>query len=196
VDPETADEPWGVFEAWLALARERGLVLPESMALATVGASGAPAARVVLYKGRSGAGLSFFTNYNSRKGAELKQNPRAAAVFHWPSLRRQVRIEGRVEKLAEEESDRYFATRPRESQLGAWASEQSQPLESRAQLRAALQRYSERYRGQAIPRPPHWGGYRLMADHFEFWLAHDARLNDRFAFSREGEGWARRLLAP
>jgi pyridoxamine 5'-phosphate oxidase len=151
---------------------------------------------VVLYKGRSGAGLSFFTNYNSRKGAELKQNPRAAAVFHWPSLRRQVRIEGRVEKLAEEESDRYFATRPRESQLGAWASEQSQPLESRAQLRAALQRYSERYRGQAIPRPPHWGGYRLMADHFEFWLAHDARLNDRFAFSREGEGWARRLLAP
>ncbi len=196
VTPDASDDPWNLFSEWYESAVQCGVPLPEAMTLATVGLDGRPAARVVLYKGRSGSGLRFFTNYLSRKGKELERCPYAALVFHWASEGHQVRIEGSIEKLAPEESDRYFATRPRESQLGAWASPQSEPVESRSALDDKLRLIAERFAVGSVPRPPHWGGYRLVPASFEFWTASEHRLNERWLFTRTGSVWRRSLLGP
>ena len=194
MDPALAHDPWPLFEHWFTEALS---VQPHSSAftLATVGPDGTPSARVVLYKGRSEAGLRFFTNYASRKGQELAQRPLAAAVFYWPLLHRQVRFEGVIEKLSDLESDEYFASRPRDSQLGAWASPQSQPL-ALGVLERRLEEARSRFEGGPVARPPHWGGYRLIPRSIEFWLPHEHRLNERWLFSRIGEGWERQALAP
>lgn len=194
MDPARTDEPWQLFEVWFAEAMS---AQPHASAftLATVGSEGRPSARVVLYKGRSAAGLRFFTNYTSRKGQELAERPLAAAVFYWPNLHRQVRFEGSIEKLSEEESNEYFASRPRDSQLGAWASPQSQPIE-RGELERRFEVERTRFVGGSVERPPYWGGYRLTPNLIEFWLPHEHRLNERWLFSRNEQGWLRRALAP
>jgi len=194
VDPAVADDPWQLFELWFS---EACSVQPhaDAFTLASVSAEGRPSARVVLYKGRSELGLRFFTNYTSRKGQELERVPFAAAVFYWPGLHRQIRFEGSIEKLAPDESDAYFAGRPRDSQLGAWASPQSQTLE-RGALERRLETERQRFAGDPVPRPPHWGGYRLTPSSIEFWLPHEHRLNERWLFSWDGAGWGRQALAP
>lgn len=205
MNPETHDEPLDVIDAWIAEAAALGVALPEAMTLATVSEEGAPSARIVLYKGRSGGaarpggsgdGLAFFTNYESRKARELEKLPRAALVFHWASLQRQVRVEGTVEKVSAEESDAYFATRPRESQLGAWASPQSESIDSREVLEEGYEEVERRFEGQTVPRPPHWGGYRVIAERVELWIGRGGRLHDRYLFVKTSAGWKRSLLAP
>ena len=196
VEAIESHDPWTVFEDWYRAASEARLPLPEALTLATVGLDGRPAARIVLYKGRSGAGLRFFSNYSSRKGKELARVPFAALVFHWAALGRQVRVEGAVEKLSPGESDAYFMSRPRDSQLGAWASPQSEALPSEEVLSARLVELRTRYAHGEVPRPPHWGGYRLLPERFEFWTAAEHRLNERVLFERDAESWRRTLLAP
>jgi pyridoxamine 5'-phosphate oxidase len=166
-----------------------------AMTLATADARGRPSARMVLLKGVDERGFLFFTNKDSRKGRELDANPFAALCIHWPASRQQVRAEGRVELASDAESDAYFATRPRESQLGAWASEQSAPLSSREVLEARVRELDARWQG-AIPRPPRWGGYRLVPDRIELWFAGPARLHDRFLYEREGAAWTMARLNP
>lgn len=194
MDPAFADDPWHVFDEWFTEALS---VQPHAHAftLATVADDGRPSARVVLYKGRSESGLRFFTNYTSRKARELADRPFAAAVFYWPNLHRQIRFEGSIEKLSEAESDEYFRGRPRDSQLGAWASPQSQPL-ARGALEIRMEAERSRFEGGPVARPPHWGGYRLTPSAIEFWLPHEHRLNERWLFSRNGDGWERQALAP
>lgn len=196
MQPEITADPLELLESWVEEAASAGLALPESMTLATVGADGRPSARVVLYKGLSEGGLRFFTNYQSRKGQELAHAKYAALVFHWAPLERQVRVEGTVEKLSPEESDAYFATRPRESQLGAWASPQSEPIESREELEQRVDELAKRYEGGPVPRPPHWGGYRVVPERIEVWIGRGARLHDRFRFTRAEQGWSHVRLAP
>ncbi len=196
MNPEATKDPLTLFDAWTSEAESRGLVLPEAMTLATVDEQGLPSARIVLYKGRSGEGLRFFTNYESRKGRELEQVPHAALVFHWASLERQIRVNGPVEKVSAEESDAYFASRPRESQLGAWASPQSSTIESRDELEAALEAVRARFGDGPVPRPPHWGGYRVLPSRMEFWVGRGARIHDRYLFVRTDSGWVRSRLAP
>lgn len=196
MDPETAVDPYALLDAWLGEAAAADTEYAPSMVLATVGESGRPSARVVFYRGRSGEALRFFTNYLSRKALELEQNPHAALVFHWALLRRQVRVEGRVARLGSEESDAYFRARPRESQLGAWASPQSQVVGSRADLEARYAEAEQHFAGGPVERPPHWGGYGLVPDHFEFWVGRDRRLHDRYGFARVSQGWNRERLAP
>jgi pyridoxamine 5'-phosphate oxidase len=165
-------------------------------ALATVDARGQPSARIVLVKTADARGFAFFTNRESRKGRELAENPRAALCFHWPAIGEQVRVEGEASLLGDEESDAYFATRPRESQIGAWASPQSTPLESRAALEAAVRATEARFAGREVPRPPFWGGYLLRPERFEFWISGEGRLHHRTVFERAGEGWRESLLNP
>ena len=167
-----------------------------AVALATADDSGAPSVRMVLLKAVDAAGFVFFTNYESRKARELSVNPRAALCFHWPTLGAQVRVEGGVERVTAAESEEYFATRPRESQLGAWASQQSRPLASPAALREEFERTSARFAGEPVPRPPVWGGYRVLPERIEFWHAGEHRLHDRVLYTREGEGWTLERLFP
>jgi len=167
-----------------------------AMTLATVGVEGRPTARMVLLKGADANGFVFFTNYESRKARELAANPYAALCLHWPGLKVQVRVEGPVERLTTAESDAYFATRARRSQLGAWASQQSAPLPGRAWLLARYLRESARYAGRDVPRPPHWGGYRLLAQRIEFWYDQAYRLHDRILYERCGDAWRTRRLYP
>ncbi len=192
---DLADDPIDQFAAWFAEA-EQSAPLADAMVLATADVDGAPAARFVLLKGFGPDGFEFHSDYRSPKAQQLDANPRAALVFWWRELGRQVRISGRVEKLGGEESDRYFQTRPRERQLGAWASHQSQPVESRERLDALVAAADERFAGAAPGRPPHWGGYRLLAEELEFWNQGEERLHDRFRYRRDGAGWSIERLSP
>ena len=167
-----------------------------AVALATADASGAPSVRMVLLKAVDGAGFVFFTNYESRKAAELAVNPRAALCFNWPTLGVQVRVEGGVERVTDPESEAYFATRARDSQLGAWASRQSRPLASPEALRAEFERAKVRFDGQTVPRPPVWGGLRVRPQRIEFWQSGEHRLHDRVLYTRQGEGWNIERLFP
>jgi pyridoxamine 5'-phosphate oxidase len=198
---ETLDEtkvdrdPVRQFEAWMREAIAAQVPEPTAMTLATADARGRPSARIVLLKGVDATGFVFFTNYASRKGHELEVNPWAALAFMWKELERQVRIEGRVEKVGVEESRAYYASRPLGSRIGAWASPQSQVLESRAWLE---RRWAElaRQHGEAPDCPPHWGGYRVVPTHFEFWQGRQSRLHDRVIYTRNPEGWTIQRLAP
>jgi len=191
-----AGNPIPLFKKWYREAEAAGTLLPEAMALATATRKGAPSVRMVLHRGFSRGGFVFYTNYNSRKAAELLANPRAAFVFHWPLTERQVRGEGRVEKLSHRESARYFRRRPRESRLSAWASPQSAEVSSRQFLEAEFARFEARFSGKNIPCPPFWGGFRIVANCIEFWQGQPHRLHDRFVFRRKGSSWTNLRLAP
>lgn len=186
------------FERWFAEARAAGIHEPEAMALATATPDGAPSVRMLLLKGHDARGFAFYTNRESRKGAELAGNPQAALLFHWaPPLHRQVRVEGRVESMSDADSLAYFATRPRVSQIGAWASPQSDPLASRAELERLVTDVEQRFAAEAqLPLPPHWGGFRVVPEAFEFWQGRDGRLHDRARYTRDGGAWRRTRLAP
>ncbi|HEY0116935.1 MAG TPA: pyridoxamine 5'-phosphate oxidase [Allosphingosinicella sp.] len=189
-------DPFALFTEWLAEARLSEPNDPEAMALATVGADGQPSLRMVLLKGHGADGFVFYTNQSSRKGDELAARPLAALLFHWKSLRRQVRIEGAVEPVTDAEADSYFASRSRDSQLGAWASDQSRPLESRALFEARFREAQARFEGGAVPRPPHWSGYRVRPERIEFWNDRAHRLHERRLFLPDGGGWSEGLLYP
>ena len=191
-----AGDPHAIFEEWLAEARLGEPNDPEAMALATADAEGRPSARMVLLKGHDERGFVFYTNGESRKGAELAANPLAALLFHWKSLRRQVRIEGPVEAVSDAEADAYFATRSRESQIGAWASDQSRPMADRASFEARYQALVADYEGREVPRPAHWRGYRVVPERIEFWNDRAHRLHERRLFVRAGTGWSESLLYP
>lgn len=192
---DLAADPIEQFASWFAEA-EREVPLAEAMTLATVDSEGAPDARMVLLKGFGPDGFRFFTNYASAKARQLEGTRRAALVLYWRELDRQVRARGIVERLPAADSDAYFATRVRDSQLGAWASPQSQPIESREELDSRLAEVSERYAGVDVPRPPHWGGHLLRPDQIEFWQGQVGRLHDRFRYTREGDGWRIARLGP
>ncbi len=187
--------PLKQFELWLQQALDAEIPEPNAMTLATVGPDQRPSTRIVLIKGCDERGIVWFTNYDSRKGHELAANPFAALQFHWIELERVVRIEGRVEKVSAEESDAYFASRPLDSRIGAWASPQSQVISSRAVLVANAARYGAQF-ALKPPRPPHWGGYRLQPDRWEFWQGRKSRLHDRLRYRLDGGQWVRERLAP
>jgi pyridoxamine 5'-phosphate oxidase len=192
-------DPIRFFARWFDEAAETGGPLPEAMSLATATPDGRPSARMVLLKGFGPDGFVFFTNFDSRKAAELTSNPYAALLFHWPALERQVRIEGPVSRTADSEADDYFETRPRGSRLGAWASPQSRRIASRAELEAEVRRRTEEFGAGDIPRPPFWGGYRVAPERMEFWQGRRDRLHDRLVYTREpgtDGGWNLFRLAP
>lgn len=190
------DDPHALFAAWLEEAHANEPNDPNAMAVATVGANGMPSARMVLLKGHDARGFVFYTNQQSRKAGELAVNPKAALLFHWKSQRRQVRIEGPVTLVTPEEANAYFASRGRDSQLGAWASDQSRPLDDRATFEARFAAEQVRFEGRDIPRPPHWGGYRVVPERIEFWSDRAHRLHERRVFTRTADGWIEGLLYP
>ena len=194
-ESSSAREPWHQFSDWLDQAITAKLPEPNAMTLATVNAEGRPSTRVVLIKGFDARGIVWYTNYESRKGRELAGNPHAALQFHWVELERVVRIEGTVEKVGAEESDAYFRSRPLDSRLGAWASPQSQVIRSRAVLVANAAKAAAQH-GLNPPRPPHWGGYRLVPDRWEFWQGRKSRLHDRLSYRLVEGQWMRERLAP
>ncbi len=194
---ETAGpDPLALFSEWFGDAMRSGIYLPDTMTLATASKDGRPSARSMLLKGFDERGFRFFTNYGSRKAKDLADNPRAALVFHWSRLQRQVRVEGLVEKLPEQESREYFATRPRGSQLGAWASSQSSPVAGRRQLDESFREHEARFKGSDVPLPPFWGGYRVIPEAIEFWQGRANRMHDRLRYTRSGDGWTVARLAP
>jgi pyridoxamine 5'-phosphate oxidase len=191
----TAD-PLALFDAWYAEAKATEINDPDAMALATAAPDGLPSVRMVLLKGHGPDGFTFFTNADSRKGDELASNPNAALLFHWKSLRRQVRIEGMVEEVGGDEADAYFATRSRDSQIGAWASDQSRPLVSREALESRCEEVRIRFGENDVPRPPRWTGYRVTPLTMEFWSDRPHRLHERRLFNRTPDGWTEGLLYP
>lgn len=188
--------PIVLFQEWFAAAQRAGLYLPESVVVATASSDGAPSARMMLLKGVDDRGFVFFTNYGSRKAEELTENPRAALVFHWATLQRQVRVEGDVTRLSAEESAAYFRTRSRGSQTGAWASKQSQPLDSRPTLERRATEIERRFKGGDVPSPDFWGGYRVAPRRIEFWQGRINRLHDRLAYTITQGNWTRMRLYP
>ena len=189
-------DPFALFDAWFAEAGTSEINDPEAMALATADSRGRPSVRMVLLKGHGPEGFVFYTNEGSAKGEQLAENPRAALLFHWKSLRRQVRIEGPVERVSNSVADHYFASRLRDSQLGAWASDQSRALDSRATFERRFADVTRRFEGEDVPRPPHWGGYRVVPERIEFWSDRPHRLHERRLFTRDGERWSEGLLYP
>jgi len=189
-------DPLAQLELWLQDAREARMIEPGAMALATATPEGQPSLRIVLYKGLEDGGLSFYTSYEGRKGQELAANPQAAATFWWDRLERQVRIEGRVERLPQEKSRAYFRSRLRESQLAAMTSRQSRVVASREELDRRWEENAQRLAGQDVPYPEFWGGYRLVPDTWQFWQGRKSRLHDRLRYTLQGEGWVRERLAP
>lgn len=191
------DEPLPVLQAWVSDASERsGMDNPGAMSLATIDPDGRPSARIVLLRGLDERGAVFYTNRDSRKGDALSVHPRAALVLHWDSLKRQVRIEGTITLTSDEESDAYWKSRPRESRIAAWASEQSRPIEDRAALERAFEHFDERFPGDEVPRPDSWGGYRVSLERVEFWEGRDARLHDRVEYVLHDGTWKVTRLAP
>ena len=189
-------EPLPLFRLWYHEAERSGIFLPESMALATATPDGKPSVRFVLLKAYDERGFVFYTNYQSRKASELEANPEATLIFHWAILQRQVRLEGRVERITSEESEGYFHSRHRGSQIGAWASAQSEPLSSRKELEDRVKKFEKEFKGKGVPLPPFWGGYRLNPRSIEFWQGRANRLHDRIKFIRERDGWGRVRLYP
>lgn len=190
-------DPIVQFQEWFDLAQNADIYLPEAMTLATASPDGVPTARIVLLKSVDHRGFVFFTNYHSRKGDELYSNPRAALVLHWSTLQRQVRIEGNVEQISRDESETYFQSRPRGSRIGAWASRQSTLLNERSELNMHVERFNQKYPGEHIPCPPHWGGFRVIPENIEFWQGRKNRLHERLIFNRLPFGdWQTRLLYP
>lgn len=191
------EDPFTLFDEWFAEARQNEINDGNAMALATVDAQGRPSVRMVLLKGHGPEGFIFYTNFEGRKAGDLLVNPNAALLFHWKSLRRQIRIEGAVSRVDDATADAYFATRSRDSQLGAWASDQSRPLESRATF---MNRYAEmkaEFEGQDVPRPPHWSGFRLTPRQIEFWQDREHRLHERWLYVADGQGgWTTGMLYP
>lgn len=195
-DLDAASDPFSLFAAWFAQAQASEPSDPNAMALATVDEDGMPDARIVLMKGFDAQGFVFYTNLDSRKGRQLRRNPRAALLFHWKSLKRQVRVRGPVEAVSDAEADAYFESRPRLSRIGAWASRQSEPLENRFALEAAVAACTARFGIGPVPRPPHWSGFRLRPVAMEFWREGAFRLHDRVAFRRDAGEWTRQRLYP
>jgi pyridoxamine 5'-phosphate oxidase len=191
-----SNDPFALFAAWFDEARTTEPNDSNAVALATADGEGRPSVRMVLLKGFDERGFVFYTNRESRKAGELAANPHAALLFHWKSLRRQIRIEGPVTFATDAESDAYFASRSRDSQLGAWASDQSRLLDARATFEARFEKMQARFEGQDVPRPPHWGGYRVAPDRIEFWQDRAHRLHERRLFMREAGGWREGLLYP
>ena len=192
---DLASDPIEQFSSWWERA-EAEVPLPDAICLATVDSGGAPDARMVLLKGFGAEGFRFHTNYESAKGEQLTSNPNAAIVVYWRELDRQVRVRGVVERLSAEQSDEYFLTRPPERRVGAWASPQSRPLESRDELDERVREVEERFAGEEIPRPEHWGGFRLIPETYEFWEHEENRLHDRIRYRRDGESWTVERLQP
>ncbi|MYH50166.1 MAG: pyridoxamine 5'-phosphate oxidase [Gammaproteobacteria bacterium] len=195
-DADPGLDPIQLFGQWFEAARKARILLPEAMTLATASADGAPSARMVLLKDFAEDGFEFYTNLGSRKADELTANPRAALCFHWGVLQRQVRVEGDVTPLSRETSAAYFRTRPRGSQVGAWASRQSEPLGDRGMLVRRVREIEKRFEGGEVPLPDFWGGFRLHPQRIEFWQGRTDRLHDRLLFQREGDGWSSRRLHP
>jgi len=195
-EKEAGHDPMALFHTWFQEAIKGGIYLPESMALGTATPDGKPSVRLVLLKGYDEKGLVFFTNYESRKAAELDANPEATLVFHWAILQRQIRLEGSVERITPAESEAYFHSRPRGSQIGAWASKQSARLGTRAELEDRVKKYEAEFKGGEVPLPPFWGGYRLRPQSMEFWQGRASRLHDRIKFNRTGDSWSLLRLYP
>lgn len=196
MDDERKADPIALFREWFAEAQKSEPNDPNAMTLASATKAGRPSARMVLLKDADERGFTFFTNYESRKGRELLENPQGALLFHWKSLRRQVRAVGRIETVSDTEADAYFATRARGSQIGAWASDQSRALESRFVLEKKVAQFTAKFGLSKVPRPPHWSGFRLVPDEIEFWKDGMFRLHDRLVFHRSGDGWRTERLYP
>ena len=192
----SATDPFQLFDDWFAEAKASEPNDPEAMALATATPDGRPSARMVLLKGHGPDGFAFYTNLDSRKGNELAANSQASLLFHWKSLRRQVRIEGAIESVSDDDANAYFASRSRDSQLGAWASYQSRPLESRDVFEGRYEDMRRRFDGADVPRPPRWSGFRVIPERIEFWSDRAHRLHERRLFTRDGDGWREGLLYP